>query len=56
MTGGPVATSIVPGTYRLQPEGSSLRLHAAHAFGLGPVTGRVAIVDGTVAVEGTSIS
>jgi polyisoprenoid-binding protein YceI len=46
------STRVTPGTYRIEPERSSLRLRAAHAFGLGPVAVTMAIVDGGVVVEG----
>jgi polyisoprenoid-binding protein YceI len=41
---------IAPGTYRLQPDRCTVRFHTAHAFGLGPVHGTMAVREGTLVV------
>jgi polyisoprenoid-binding protein YceI len=46
------STVITPGIYEIQAGGSSVRLRAAHAFGLGPVAVTMTVVEGAVVVEG----
>ena len=43
-------TAIAAGTYAIDTDRSTVRFHATHAFGLGPVSGTLAVRDGTVTV------
>jgi polyisoprenoid-binding protein YceI len=45
--------TIVPGTYRLDPDRCTVRFRTAHAFGLGPVHGTFAVREGVILVAAT---
>jgi polyisoprenoid-binding protein YceI len=47
------AGTIAPGTYRLVPDRCAVRFRTAHAFGLGPVHGTFAVLDGVIVVAET---
>ena len=44
-----------PGTYVVDPAGSSVRFSTRHFFGLGPVRGTFAVTGGTITVAGDRV-
>jgi polyisoprenoid-binding protein YceI len=50
MQSTPVHTTLLPGTYDIDPERTAIRFRTRHMFGLGPVRGTFAVRSGAVGV------